>query len=235
MTYKSFDAVIGIQCRYSSKRLPGKAMLPILSTTLLGATILRSISTKLDTYVLTSTEETDDVIANYASNFKIKNVIRGPLDNVQERYRKLAKKSKAKYIIRVTADNPFTDSFAILELLKYSIYLKSNYCRFSDLEIPTGFHSECFKSDQLFMPENQCSLSDEHVTYAMRNRSNFSSIKGLGYNLDRSILKNLTCTVDTLSDYKKALKLSSNLNIKDLSSLNMTKILLKQYYESNNN
>ena len=235
MFYKSCKAVIGIQCRYSSSRLRGKAMLPILSTTVLGATILRSLATELDTYVLTSIEKSDDVIAKYATNFPIKNVIRGPLKNVQKRFRELAKTTKAEYIIRVTADNPFTDSFAILKLLEYSLNKKSIYSRFLESELPIGFHSECFQSDQLFLDHNVCPISDEHVTYALRRRSNHNQIKGLGYNLKDHTLETLSCTIDTISDYKKALLLSSALKIEDFSSLDLTKKLIKKQSEFINN
>ena len=49
--------VIGIQTRMSSRRLPGKALMPILNTTILGATIQRCIASTLKTYILTSLNE----------------------------------------------------------------------------------------------------------------------------------------------------------------------------------
>lgn len=216
-----YKAVIGIQCRFSSSRLPGKALMPLGETTLLGAVILRCLSTNLDTYVLTSTEKSDDKIKSYSEGFPIKGVLRGPLNNVQQRYRSLALKTGSKFIIRVTADNPFTDSNGILKLLEFSSTNNIQYARYSNNELPIGFHSECFMSDELFKIENQNSPSDEHVTYTMRKNSNYSSISGLGYNLSEKTLDLLHCTVDNLDDYKKALHLQRKISMSDFSSLNL--------------
>ena len=218
--------VIGIQCRFSSHRLPGKALLPLGHTTILGAVIMRCLATKIETFILTSNEITDDLIESHAKLFPIKGIIRGPLNNVQERYKNLALETGAENIIRVTADNPFTDSFAIQKLLDFSLQYKSKYTRFSDDELPVGFHSECFQANQLFLKKNQNKLSEEHVTYKMRRDSNFNSIKGLNYNSKIKYFDFLNCTVDTLDDYKKALYFSKYLNKKDYSSINLTKKLI---------
>ena len=222
---KSRD-IIGIQCRFSSKRLPGKALLPLGEINVLGAVILRCLATKLDTYILTSTDPSDDLIIKHSESFPIKGVLRGPLNNVQERYRHLASKTSANNIIRVTADNPFTDSFAIQKLLEFTKNNKSHYSRFAENELPIGFHSECFAASQLFLKENQNKLSDEHVTYSMRKNSIYNSIKGLGYNLEIDNLAFLNCTIDTLDDYKKALYFSKFLKIDDFYSLNLTHKLI---------
>mgnify|MGYP003351169606 CR=1 FL=1 len=102
--------IIGIQCRYSSSRLPGKALLPLGEITILGAVILRCLSSNLDTYILTSNEKSDDVIEKHANLYPIKGVIRGSLKNVQERYRNLAIKEYEKLenwlrIIKVISSN----------------------------------------------------------------------------------------------------------------------------------
>ena len=64
-------SVIGIQCRFSSRRLPGKALLPLGEISVLGATIMRCLATNIDTYVLTSFEKSDDVIEEHANLFPL--------------------------------------------------------------------------------------------------------------------------------------------------------------------
>lgn len=229
------NSIIGIQCRLSSKRLPKKALLPLGEITILGAVISRCIATDIDTYILTSKDSSDDLIVKHSNLYPIKGIIRGPLENVQERYRILANETGAKNIIRVTADNPFTDSLAIKKLLEFSLINKSSYSRFADNELPIGFHSECFEAKQLFKKQNQDKLSEEHVTYKMRERSIYNSIEGLGYNSYIKKLDFLNCTVDTIDDYKKALYFSKYIKEEDYYSINLTYKLISLKSELINN
>ncbi len=199
--------VIGIQTRMSSRRLPGKALMPILNTTILGATIQRCIASTLKTYILTSLNEEDNLIVKESKNYGISGVIRGSLDNVLERYQMLAEQTGAEYIIRVTADNPFTDTLGIINLANSIIEKKYLYLIHREKELPIGYHSELFNSTELYRSYNNNKLAEEHVTYSIKKNVDISFAKSLNYHLNKKILQNLKCSIDEREDYCKAIRL----------------------------
>ena len=95
------NSIIGIQCRLSSTRLPGKALLPLGEISILGAVISRCLATDIDTYILTSEDSSDDLIVKHSNLYPIKGIIRGPLENVQERYRILANETVQKILLEL--------------------------------------------------------------------------------------------------------------------------------------
>jgi len=102
-------AVIGIQCRISSSRLPCKALLEIADTTIIGMCIQRARISGYPVFLLTSNHNEDDLIAESALRHGASGIIRGSLDNVLSRYVTLAEMTSYDYIVRVTADNPLTE------------------------------------------------------------------------------------------------------------------------------
>jgi len=98
-----------IQSRFSSSRLPGKALLKIKNKEM----VLRQIQ-RLQHFIdipivlATSTDVTDDPIADLCKKHKIK-CYRGPLNNLVQRLIDCAKSHKFKYIIRVGGDDPLID------------------------------------------------------------------------------------------------------------------------------
>ena len=93
------SAVIGIQCRLSSSRLPCKGLLSVLDTNILGMCIVRGKTTRYPLFVLTSDQEEDDLISDYAFMYGVDGVIRGSLSNVLSRYLKLAEKPPATTLL----------------------------------------------------------------------------------------------------------------------------------------
>ena len=221
------SVVIGIQARISSQRLPRKALMPIKDTTILGATISRCLASGLKTYVLTSNQVEDDLIENESKKYKVSGVLRGSLVNVLSRYQNLEKETQAKYIIRVTADNPFTDTLGIINLANQT--LKNNYLYLRNLEedLPIGYHSELFNSKELYKPYNNNDLAKEHVTYSIKKNVKISYAESLNYGFNEINLKKLECSIDTKIDYIKAINLIKNINSKQcFESLNLTKKLI---------
>ena len=99
-----------IQARMSSKRLPGKVLLPVEGRPMLlwlidGLRHSRMI-TKL--MIATSSSDSDDPIASFSHNHEIP-IVRGELDDVVGRFLLAAQDANAKEFIRINGDSPFID------------------------------------------------------------------------------------------------------------------------------
>lgn len=196
--------VIGIQCRISSSRLPCKALLKLANTTILGMCIARAKASGYPVFLLTSDHEEDDLIAESASRYGATGVIRGSLNNVLSRYAKLAEVTFCDYIVRVTADNPLTEYGFIDPLVKHAslknlpyVWVEPSYC-------PEGTNIEIFSKEALLESTafDDSSQNLEHVTpYMRRNLSADQSLVEIASRFFPFDCKQLSFTVDTLSDY----------------------------------
>jgi spore coat polysaccharide biosynthesis protein SpsF len=99
-----------IQARMSSSRLPGKVLTPVAGKPLLWHIVHRlSRCRTIDRIVVaTSVDASDDAIEAFCTAEGIARV-RGPLDNVLERYRIAAEETGAGTLLRVTGDSPLVD------------------------------------------------------------------------------------------------------------------------------
>ena len=103
------NAVVAIQARMSSKRLPGKALQNINGHPLLGHCIARCKMSEVKRVVVaTSHDAEDDVISVFSESLGVP-VFRGPLDDVLERLRLLAEHFNTRHIARISGDSPFID------------------------------------------------------------------------------------------------------------------------------
>jgi spore coat polysaccharide biosynthesis protein SpsF len=96
-----------VQARATSRRLPGKVLLPVEGKPMLVRQLERVCRAEsLDEVVVaTSTDSTDDDIEAVADALGIR-VVRGPLDDVLARYVLAADISDAEVAVRITADCP---------------------------------------------------------------------------------------------------------------------------------
>lgn len=98
--------VVAIQCRMSSKRLPGKVM-----ADLCGEPMIRRIWDSLEAdawnrVILTSTHPSDDPLAQYA--IEVGMIVKaGPLEDVLGRYIEFLRRAKPPILVRVCGDAPF--------------------------------------------------------------------------------------------------------------------------------
>src|SRR5438876_8946204 len=103
-----------IQARMGSTRLPGKVMMKLGRRSLLGyvATRLESASSLDEIVVATTTHFRDDILVHESEALGL-NCYRGSESNVLRRYMDAATVFKADIVVRVTADNPFSDPMSI--------------------------------------------------------------------------------------------------------------------------
>ncbi len=99
-----------VTARTSSKRLPGKVLMPMLGRPMLSHLIERLQSVRsLDGIVIaTSTDASDDAVAELAGASRV-DVFRGDLDDVLGRISVAAAATNATAVVRVTGDSPLLD------------------------------------------------------------------------------------------------------------------------------
>ena len=204
---KKNKVVIGIQSRIRSSRLPAKALLKLDNHSTLGFLIERSKSTNIPVYILTSEDGPDDLIEIEALKYSPSGIIRGSHDDVLQRYSKLQKKTNADIIVRVTADNPFTDFRLIPILLSFMEEKNLSYATVDKKNALEGTNIELFSNEILdFSFENDISpFNKENVTpFMIKTEKNHNLITPIQtkYMTKKSIV-DYSVTLDTIKDYVK--------------------------------
>jgi spore coat polysaccharide biosynthesis protein SpsF len=99
-----------IQGRMGSSRLPGKILADIDGQPMLQRVFIRTsrASTVMETIFATTTDSTDDPVAEYCAFSGIP-FTRGSLYDVLDRYYQTARQAKADIVVRITADCPVID------------------------------------------------------------------------------------------------------------------------------
>lgn len=206
---------IGIQCRLTSSRLPCKALLKLADTTVLGMCIQRAKLTGHPVFLLTSDETDDDILVNAALEYGADGTIRGSLDNVLSRYLRLIQDFPCEYIIRVTADNPLTEYEFVNPLIDYAYMNSLSYAWVESSLCPEGTNIEIFSRKALLKSVNtdKSSSNLEHVTTFMRhNLSSRQCLKDVASQRFPFDCKQLSFTIDTISDYVKVARLIESVN-----------------------
>ena len=196
------DCACIIQARLNSRRLPGKISLDLCGKPLLARVIDQcSKVSDIDVVLATSVEPADDITAYIAEQSGAR-VVRGPLDDVRKRY--LLAGAGYKNIIRVTADNPFTDpSFfaSVIEAMREGeadyVYIKNS---------PYGSAIQGFTYDLLEYCANHYGQSDEreHVVLedTLFQQENITT-RGIALS-DVLSRPDVRLTVDDLDDFQRA-------------------------------
>ena len=166
--------VVIIQARMNSKRLPGKVLAKIQKKPSILFMIERVQKAKLvdEIWVATSTNLKDDILVDKLKNKNVY-VFRGQEYDVLDRYYKIALKSSAKTVIRLTGDCPFIDSALIDKAIE--IFEKNDADYLSNhLErtFPDGQDIEIFNFKTLKTTREQAEhfFHKEHVTSYMHGK-----------------------------------------------------------------
>lgn len=223
---------IGIitQARMTSTRLPGKIFKEVKNKSLLQYHIERLQKTGFDIAIATTTNETDNCVADYADKNNI-NIHRGSENNVLSRFHETAVKFKYDIIVRVTSDCPLIDQHLIRNSIeKYLKLNNSNLYMSNSIErtFARGFDFEIFSFqllDEAF--KNAIKESDlEHVTpYIWKNKSGNVEMYHIKQAADNSGLR---ITVDTLDDFELIKRLIENHQANELS-YNEIETILKSH------
>ena len=105
------DRVVGIiQARIGSTRLPAKILAPIVGSLPLIAVLVERIRpASIPLWLATTKTKHDDVTAAWGEELAL-NVFRGDEDDVLSRFAAIVAETNPTWVVRFTADDPFTDA-----------------------------------------------------------------------------------------------------------------------------
>jgi spore coat polysaccharide biosynthesis protein SpsF (cytidylyltransferase family)/aryl-alcohol dehydrogenase-like predicted oxidoreductase len=195
---------IVLQARTSSRRLPGKSLLPVGGLPLAVLCARRLASTGREVLLATSADPSDDRLAALAAEHGVR-TYRGSLEDVLGRYLACTRDLEDDAIVvRATADNPVPDGAFVDRLIQAFEDAHTSYlgCSSPADGLPYGLGAEAFTAGALRAAarEQRDAGVNEHVTPYLRAAAGSAGIvsRGLFLEADRSSLR---VTVDTLEDY----------------------------------
>ncbi|MFD2168138.1 cytidylyltransferase domain-containing protein [Thalassotalea euphylliae] len=204
-----------IQARMTSTRLPGKVLLPLRGTTVLGTMIERLSAYKESIVIATTNDGSEAPIVEFCQTNDIK-VFRGDTDNVLSRYYLAAKEFGAKagdIIVRLTSDCPLIDPNITSQVIE--LY-KQGQCDIaaasSNSGFPRGLDTEVFGFDLLETAYLNATLDyeKEHVTpYIYLTHKDKYRVAEVKAPIDASQYR---ITLDEQADYEVITKLYKLLN-----------------------
>jgi|688.fasta_scaffold613731_1 spore coat polysaccharide biosynthesis protein SpsF len=208
-------AVAIVQARMSSKRLPGKVLMPILEKPMISLLLERLTRATLlsDIIVATSNDFTDDILAKEIKDLGFQ-VYRGSLSNVGSRYLEIIQERKIETVVRITGDCPVVDHKLVDRIIHF--YLDGNYHYASNTltrTFPRGLDVEIFNASSYveFSRDNKLSDYDnEHVTPIFYQNPR---IFRLGNFMNDADFSSQRWTVDNAADFKFISEVFENLYV----------------------
>jgi spore coat polysaccharide biosynthesis protein SpsF (cytidylyltransferase family) len=193
------EALIVLQARMSSSRLPGKALLSIGARTLIGHCLARlRISGAAPVLLATTTNQEDDVLVATAARYGVPS-FRGPADDVLSRFVLAAQSVGACFVVRATADNPAVDIGGPNRVL--AALRSTNADHVIEDGLPYGGAVEGVRVDALVRASRLATTAAdrEHVTpWIRRDRTRFTAVQIPAPACVRR--PELRVTVDTIDD-----------------------------------
>lgn len=185
----------------TSSRLPGKVMLPLNGKPMIFRQIerIKHASTIDEVIVATSTDSTDDVLAEFLGSHGIR-VFRGSLNDVLSRFLEIQETLKPTAVIRLTGDCPLVMPELIDKMVQcfydsnwdyLSNTLEPTYPDGLDVEIISACAWEKLAGLELSEPER------EHVTLGIYTRPTLFKVQNFRGESD---LSQKRWTVDYLED-----------------------------------
>lgn len=204
-----------ILSRYSSQRLPGKALKTIGDLPLLGHIINRVKHNfpKLPLVVATSVEASDDPIQELAEHFGAQ-LYRGSLSNVALRFLETSEKFNFEYAIRITGDSLYIDPAIVRRVMNET--LGNNFTLASNRKFkmyPIGQTVEIVHVKKLreYFAEFKTADDFEHVTDFFYRHESMLKENIIHHKNPDGTFRELSMAIDTPDDFKKAEKLFSYL------------------------
>ena len=194
-----------IQARMGSARLPGKVLKPIAGKALLDHVLCRLslLAYPVKVVVATSVLPQDDAIAQHCLSRGVA-VFRGSETDVLDRYYLCARENGFEHVVRLTADNPFTDVEELQRLIEQHVAQHNDYTHsFGSMPLGVGAEIFTFAALERSVREGHAPNHREHVNeYIQENPGSFR----IGV-LEVAAAKqrpDLRLTVDTEDDYQRA-------------------------------
>lgn len=213
-----------VQARMGSTRLPGKILKKFYGEDTLLETLLNKLHTiaGVKVIVATSINENNDELETFLLN-KRELVFRGSENDVLDRFIKAAEANNIDGIVRICSDNPFIDLHSIDALIEKANTSDADYIGFCINEKPSilthfGFWGEyvtLISLKRVASTTEKASPAHEHVTYYIYNHPEEYKCEWIECPDYLQGRDDIRLTIDTLDDLTNALKVYSDLMIKD--------------------
>jgi spore coat polysaccharide biosynthesis protein SpsF len=172
------NAVVILQARMSSRRLPGKALALLGRSTVL-AHCLRRLQEESPVPVVLATTEgaVDDPLEEEAARLGVR-TFRGPAEDVLARFIQVARRLNVDHVVRATADNPAVDTAAPARVLALMAERGADYA--TETGLPYGAAVEAVSVDALIRAHDRtdAAADREHVTlFIKRDRLHFHAVE----------------------------------------------------------
>lgn len=197
----TFPTII-VQARYNSTRLPGKMLMEIAGKPLLSYVVERAKRARKASGVIvaTSCETSDDPIIEICERLGYP-YVRGSLDNVAERFRKVIEAKSIQAFVRISGDSPLIDPSIIDQGI--SIFEEGEYDVVSNVierSFPKGQSVEVLRSKAFLttITELESSHDLEHVTPFFYRHSDRFRIRGYTMTPNHGAVQ---LSVDTRDDF----------------------------------
>ncbi|MFA7565749.1 MAG: acylneuraminate cytidylyltransferase [Alkalispirochaeta sp.] len=188
-----------IQVRLASTRLPGKALLPLGDSTVIGQAMKALSGLAVAHHVLLTDSTSAPLLKNEAERNGYEIFVGDPHD-VLHRYCRAARSYGVECLIRATGDNPFTSKTVTEMALKLRHHRDADYAGISGTPFGTGV--EVIKTDALFHLEKRTtdSYEREHVSPGLYRRPDVYRVV-LQDAPAELYMPDLRVTLDTPTDY----------------------------------
>jgi spore coat polysaccharide biosynthesis protein SpsF (cytidylyltransferase family)/aryl-alcohol dehydrogenase-like predicted oxidoreductase len=198
-------AIAIMQARTSSRRLPGKAMLPVGGYPSVVLSALRASNLGVETLVATSSESSDDALAAVLGKNGIR-VVRGPLGDVLARYcLAAADLPEDCLVVRLTGDNVVPDGGLVQELVGAFAGSGVEYLSQDSPQshLPYGLGGEAFTVATLRRAHALATSAYDREHVSPWIRRNCKVRIHVPQALQTADLSHLRCTIDDEEDYKR--------------------------------
>jgi spore coat polysaccharide biosynthesis protein SpsF len=196
---------IVVQARMGSNRLPGKVLRPVGQLPLLGHITgrLAQLSQCWPVIVATSSDARDDAIVDWCQQADVA-TFRGSEHDVLDRYLQCARICGFEHIVRLTADNPFTDVPELERLVQLHFHGGFDYTHSFGF-LPVGVGAEVITWPALLRSHVEGLLSHhrEHVNEYIQENPGLFKIGVLNVPPDKWA-PHLRLTIDTEEDWRRA-------------------------------
>lgn len=193
---------IVLQARMGSTRLPGKVLMPLGDTTILGWIVRRLRDLPWPLVIATSDQMQDNAIAHQCEQIGVQ-CFRGNEQDVLDRFYQCAVACRFEHVIRLTGDNPCPDIEVLQQLVALHLSSIADYTH-SIGELPIGVGAEIFKFETLedSWREGHAVHHREHVNeFLLEQPSRFRIVK-LAVPASKHA-PYLRLTIDSQEDYQR--------------------------------
>ncbi len=196
-----------IQARMSSVRLPGKALLPVAGYPSAVLAALRAGNLGNEIVVATSTDSSDDTLAEQLGIHGIR-VFRGPMDDVLGRYYSAgADLPNDCIVVRLTGDNVVPDGVFVRELASAFAESGLEYLSGNSQQgrLPYGLAGEAFTMAALRKAHAAATSPSDREHVGLWMGRNCRSGIYIPTSVGDADFSHLRCTIDDEEDYRRIL------------------------------